>query len=796
MAVDKPEVSLGDMKTEVSSVKDGGFSFAVGDMIGHYEVLGQLGRGGMGEVYHVRHTTLEIEYALKLLPADFFKQTGALARFKAEAKVMAKLNHPNVVKVDDFGDAENRYWLRMELMKGLSNGSTSMADLASAKGGKLDQLLLARIIKQALSGLQCAHDNKVIHRDLKPANILLSGSEDDFTVKIADFGLVKLVGEDLIRSMVEVSMSMAPSIGDMNTEALSMQGTSTNALLGTYAYMSPEQKQGKDLDVRSDLYSMGLIIFRLLTGQIDFSFDLPSQIDPEIITEWDKLVRNSLNIDPERRIESATKMMELISKIIEKIKKIEKKHQEAEDARIAKEKQDHLEREERLEAERQAVLEQKRLAEEQAKRTEDWLAEKKRLEEQKSLEEEKKRLQAQAKQLAELEQKRKEEAVKCYRKTAELGDAGAQFNLGVCYANGDGVDEDKEEAVKWYRKAAKRGNLSAQFNLGECYKDGTGVAKSDKKAVKWYRKAAVQGNVKAQNSLGFCYYDGIGVSIDYKKAVKWHRKTAEQGDAWAQNSLGFYYYNGLGVDEDKEEAVKWYRKAAEQGDADAQFNLGKCYQYITGVTKDDKEAVKWYSKAAEQGNIKAQNNLGFCYYNGLGVTDDKAEAVKWYLKAAEQGNAWAQNNLGFCYYNGIGVHRDYKEVVKWYRKAAEQGNENAQNGLAWYYAENNIKLSEAEKLSKQSLKNNPDPSCMDTLGWIYYNQGKYQEAEKELKKALSLCDKKKQLESIIEFKEHLSEVYIKQGEKEKSRKELEFILKNSKEEKQLTKIKKILKDIK
>ncbi len=371
---EQPDLSIGEMKTRDTALDAGGFSFAVGNLIGHYEVLKLLGRGGMGEVYHVRHTTLEIEYALKLLPRDFTRQPGALVRFKDEAKVMARLNHPNIVKVDEFGDIDERYWLRMELMSGLPDGSISLADLTSVNGGKLEQLLLARIMQQALSGLQCAHEHGVIHRDLKPGNILLSGTLDDLTVKIADFGLVKLAGDEWLRSMVEKSLSASRSIGDLPTEAVTIQGTSTNALLGTYAYMSPEQKLGQELDVRSDLYSMGLIIFRLLTGQLEPGFELPSQIDPGLIPEWDDLVRSALTSSIDRRIASVHAMLELIGNIIGRLdsigqerRQVEFGRQRAAERKAEEEKQRKLEAEKREAKERQADQAKARLTAQNAK---------------------------------------------------------------------------------------------------------------------------------------------------------------------------------------------------------------------------------------------------------------------------------------------------------------------------------------------------------------------------------------------------------------------------------------------
>ena len=156
---------------------------------------------------------------------------------------------------------------------------------------------------------------------------------------------------------------------------------------------------------------------------------------------------------------------------------------------------------------------------------------------------------------------------------AEQGDAKVQYNLGVCYENGTGVEQDWHKAVKWWRKAAEQDLANAQYNLGVCYENGTGVEQGWREAVKWYRKAAEQGFANAQSNLGVCYENGKGVEEDPVRAVKWYRMAAEQGFDAAQFNLGVCYLNGTGVRKDPVEAVKWFRKAAEQGFAPAKRAL-------------------------------------------------------------------------------------------------------------------------------------------------------------------------------------------------------------------------------
>ena len=278
-----------------------------------------------------------------------------------------------------------------------------------------------------------------------------------------------------------------------------------------------------------------------------------------------------------------------------------------------------------------------------------------------------------------------EKAVEWWTKAAKQGHANAQYNLGLAYDNGRGVEKDLKEAVKWWTKAAEQGDAVAQYNLGVAYAHGDGVEKDLEEAVKWYKKAAEQGFAGAQCNLGVCYENGDGVEKDLKEAVKWCKKSAEQGIAKAQYNLGVCYARGYGVEKDLKEAVKWYKKAAEQGDAKAQYNLGLCYTYGMGVKKNLKEAVKLYEKAAEEGDVKAQYNLGFCYTYGMGVKKNLKEAVKWYEKAAEEGYAQSQYNLGVCYARGYGVEKGLQKAVEWWTKAAEQGHVNAQYNLGVAY---------------------------------------------------------------------------------------------------------------
>ena len=319
------------------------------------------------------------------------------------------------------------------------------------------------------------------------------------------------------------------------------------------------------------------------------------------------------------------------------------------------------------------------------------------------------------------------------RQQAEKGNHIAQNYLGICYAEGIGVEKDEKIAVEWFRKAAVQGFARAQDNLGYCYQYGLGVDKDEKKAVELYRKAAVQGNAEAQDSLGFCYDAGIGVAKDEKKAVFWYQKAAEQGNAEAQKSLGICYFSGTGVAKDEKKAVFWYQKAAEQGNAEAQNSLGNCYFSGTGVAKDEKKAIFWLQKAVEQGYAEAQVNLGYRYQKGIGVAKDEKKAVFWYQKAAEQGLALAQIILGDCYDEGIGVNKDEKKAFFWFQKAADQENVLAQYMLGGYYFRG-IGVAKDEKKAVFWLQKAAEQGYADAqnnLGYCYFSGTGVEKDEKK-----------------------------------------------------------------
>lgn len=276
---------------------------------------------------------------------------------------------------------------------------------------------------------------------------------------------------------------------------------------------------------------------------------------------------------------------------------------------------------------------------------------------------------------------------------AKSGEAEAQNALGEAYYDGKGVTENLTEAVKWFTKAAEQENAKAQYNLGICYYYGYGVQYRDRReAVKWYTRTAEQGNADAQHDLGYCYEFGEGVDKNLKEAVKWYTKAAEQGLPMAQCNLGVCYKYGNGVEKNFEEAVKWYTKAANQEYARAQYNLALSYDKGEGVAKNDSEAMKWYLKAVKNNYPQAAYYYGGMLLEGnkqKGITKNIPEGVKYLRKAADLKNLDAINSLVGAYYSkmtgendfGISKYLSYADFVKYIKIGAEEGDQNMKTFL-------------------------------------------------------------------------------------------------------------------
>jgi eukaryotic-like serine/threonine-protein kinase len=239
-------------------------ALATGTRIGAYEIVELLGVGGMGEVYRGRDSRLDRDAAIKILPTAFVGDPGRLARFEREARTLAALNHPNIAQlygVDDVGaTSESRMALVMELVPGRTLEEIILGNPAE----KLPLRELLAIARQIADALETAHAAGIIHRDLKPANIKV---RDDGVVKVLDFGLAKALGPEGPSATADGGASGGPH----NSPTMTSPATALGMILGTAAYMAPEQARGKVVDRRADVWAFGVILFEMLTGRRAFA---------------------------------------------------------------------------------------------------------------------------------------------------------------------------------------------------------------------------------------------------------------------------------------------------------------------------------------------------------------------------------------------------------------------------------------------------------------------------------------------------------------------------------------------
>jgi Tol biopolymer transport system component len=269
-------------------------TLSTGTKLGSYEITGAIGAGGMGEVYRARDAKLGRDVALKVLPEAFARDAERMARFQREAKVLASLNHPNIASIYGLEDSGVTHALVMELVEGLT-----LAD--RIKSGPIPISEALPIAKQICDALEYAHERGVVHRDLKPANVKVT---NDDAVKVLDFGLAKAIEGDA----ASMDITTSPTMSRMATEA--------GVLLGTAAYMSPEQAKGRPVDRRADIWAFGCVLYEMLTGKMAFSGETVTDTLAAVIMkdpDWSQLpaatpvrvrvlLQRCLQKDPKQRL--------------------------------------------------------------------------------------------------------------------------------------------------------------------------------------------------------------------------------------------------------------------------------------------------------------------------------------------------------------------------------------------------------------------------------------------------------------------------------------------------------------
>jgi eukaryotic-like serine/threonine-protein kinase len=678
--------------------------------IGPYEIRDLLGEGGIGRVYAAFDTVLEREVAIKSLRPELLHDKSFVERFRSEATSLARLNHPNITTLYSLLPEDGNLYMVMECVRG-----DTLDSLLAKRNAALSVTESLAIIAQAADGLDYAHSMGVIHRDIKPANLMIT---EGGVLKIMDFGIARVRGSQRL--------------------------TRDGSIVGTLAYMSPEQLRSQEGDERSDLYSLAIVLYELLSGSVPFAAEsdyelmqahihtralrLYSRV-PGVDTRIDAALMQALAKQPEQRFSSvrafsdalgATALRMDASKIVlDGTRILPAPPVEMPRSRIARlaDRLSLLPVDLRIPA---AVGLATLVVAGAAMATILALLP--------SPEPPHGAVVASAGQaivaggnVPSNSEEKHVSAPGSASPVAPLNDptVSSPVTRGMSTLAPPPPDRSPsarapaEVATAESPAAGPVPKLPATSGVGpslaaqeqaapeppETPNAGPATSKMDSptssnalsaamtrqdyaRAFELARTLAQGGDREAQFALGWLFEKGLGVSRDDKQAAVSYQQAAQQGQVNAQLRLGAMYETGRGVDRNDEQAFYWYRKAGEQGDPEAENDIGLMYLSGKGTKQSDFDAAVWFSKAADRNNAKALKNLGDMYYVGRGVRRDEREAFQRYQLAADQKYADAEYNVGFWYESGRRpVRRDYQQAAEWYRKAAEHGSLKAQAAL-------------------------------------------------------------------------------------------------------------------
>ena len=650
---------------------------------GKYKIEKVLGQGSFGITYLAEHTALGKKVCIK----EFFMKElnsrgddgsitglsdGSLSynyaqKFRKEAQNLARLEHPNIVRVTDCFDENGTFYYVMDYIDG-----ENLNDYI--KKTYVDKEEAVNIIKDVAKALLYMHNEMhMLHLDLKPGNIMRR--KGDGHIFLIDFGLSKHYSND------------------------GQPETSTTIGLGTAGYAPIEQSnQAKNGEFRPtiDVYALGATLYKLLTRETPPAAS-------ELVTD-DELI--SINLKEHGVSE---KLISVVCKAM--LPNVRKRIQTVEEfVRILNLATDNLDtyRESTDEATIIATLE------DETQLIDQGTAHNSASNAQELYD----------RAMVFYNQNQYDQAFPLLKKSADMGYAPAQYRMAISLACAEGVQYEgeatKKSSITYLQKAAAQGHSSAMLGLGLMYLEGNDVEKNIPKGIEWVEKAVAADNSEAKiflavlylegkyvstdinkgnllitsgvqdllatsqvlsreqmSLIGICYLGGLGVIKDGQQALRWLQKAADKGDPQALYMIGDIHLNGIEgiVASQPQEAVKCFKLAAEKQDADSLVALGDCYLNGWGLEANQQLAFEQYKKAAELHSHKAYLPMGTCYHFGYGVKQDYLSAIRWYKKAVSESNSVeALNYIGLIYdTGGCGVVQDKVQAKEYYKQAAEQG---------------------------------------------------------------------------------------------------------------------------
>lgn len=681
----------------------------------HYEVLTradgslfELGRGAMGITYKAFDTNLRVNVALKVINTKYLESEVAQQRFMREARAAAQLRHPNVASVFHLGTSSDAFFYAMEFVDG------ETLESFIKRNGPIDPLIALRITLQVTRALGAAAKHHLVHRDIKPANLMLVREDDDFLVKVIDFGLAKSIKHEEEDDLATLSMG---------------------GFVGTAHFASPEQLEEKEIDIRSDIYSLGVTLWYMLAGETPFGGSLaqvmsqhlhkPPPLEklrnlPECVRA---LVGHMIEKDPAGRPQTPAELRgELENCLATTVETSPADRQsfptqvepppipgKREEASATPRRSSHsiiwaaliiallgfgafiyLRKQNAAKRPVEAVSSATpaasasatpapRLAQATAgpvlsptlspvsspRLTRDAIAVAEKFESERDWPH---ALQAYVK----LQKDFPESEVGRVR--LELLLSNLQSEKGTLReANFDTLREPLTDA-------ANLGVTSAMEILGDL------LRKRDPKAsFAWLCAAAANGRAHAMTEVGLRYSNGAGVERDLVKAAEWFEQALTAGDVSAGTMLAECYLLGKGVNKDEKKAVALLKDAAAANDPRAMDQLGTVYHKGIGLTRDDRQSFRFFSEAAKLNYADSLGNLGVLYLTSdatdLGKNQNARteKAVNLFREGAKQNNAFCMYLYARCFELGTGMEANPSEATNWYRRAAEAGNRPAQD---------------------------------------------------------------------------------------------------------------------
>ena len=726
-----------------------------GTTLDRYNLEAFLGAGSMGRVYRAVHTVTLRPCALKLLPDELVKHPGFISHFRAEAQMLAKLNHPNVVQIYTGCEAQSRFFLEMEYIDG-GDLQKHVTEAGTANGKGLPEAEVEKIARSVVSALDYAHRHGIIHRDLKPANILLSKTGD---VKVSDFGLAAVIGEEHHRNIVQATVSSFTLAKVTSMETIPSQSASgSGSFAGTILYMSPQAMRADPPDPRDDLFSLGIVVYYMLTGRTpSINYTPVSRQRRQLKYNWDPFIATCLAEERGDRFASAA----AAEKALMRLRKRRTKWFLAATATAAVALSalggafaiHHFQRP----LEHPVTPPVGIVTPPPKDQIEEVLA-------QQTI-----RFEPVAKQITTMvpvplvakassglpvqfvvvkgsaiiadSKLTAREAGEIKVRALQNGDAHyapaspveytVQAIAGPTVPPASATDQRKAQTIvidgipeKIFPHTAFDINAHSNSGLPISLSVTSGPAKINGRQLSISGAGRVILHAEQSGNTAFLPARAVDKEFLVNDAVA---ESDSKGKALEPRKNGPLVPRDEGPpgpsgDENHQQARQVFEKAAA-GNADAMYKLGTLYDNGQGGPEDNQIAQRWYEKAAGAGSADAMFKLGALYDNGLNAPRDDAKARQWYEKAAAAGSAKAMSRLGVLYYSGKGIARDYERARRWFEKGANGGNAEAMSNLGVFY-ENGIGVPRDYGQARQWYEKGAvagSAEAMSNLGTLYQN---------------------------------------------------------------------------